>query len=97
MRDTTTGATTTHVAGRGPAQPTALPHVNGHHFTVNAGHVARHFIAVVRALSEDGTWLCDLPNSTRRGRFQAPDRDAAYRYDPIRPTVLRGIRFLQQA
>lgn len=53
VRDTTTGATATyvahatHVAGRGPAQPAALLHVDGHHFTVDAGHFARHFVAVV--------------------------------------------------
>ena len=51
-RDTTTGATATyvahatHVAGCGPAQPAALLHVNGHHFTVDAEHFARHFVAV---------------------------------------------------
>ena len=40
--------------------------------------------------SEDVTWLCGLPNSVRRGRFQAPDRDSTalayarlHRYDPI--------------
>lgn len=40
--------------------------------------------------SGDVTWLCGLPNSVRRGRFQTPDRDAAalayarlHRYDPI--------------
>ncbi|MDR6330663.1 hypothetical protein [Deinococcus soli (ex Cha et al. 2016)] len=53
VRDTTTGATATyvahatHVAGRGPAQPAALLHVDGHHFTVDAEHFARHFVAVV--------------------------------------------------
>ncbi|MDR6330662.1 sce7726 family protein [Deinococcus soli (ex Cha et al. 2016)] len=41
-------------------------------------------------MSEEVTWLCGLPNSVRRGRFKAVDRDAAafayaklHRYDPI--------------